>query len=98
MLGKIEIPRNQDRTNLVSVLRKSLGQDINPAIFACFNPRHGIRATQGSNSLDLLICFECSQVYSFSDRATNYLWLEADAESVAVFDKVLKKSSIAVAK
>ena len=96
-LGKIQMPKNEDRTNLVSALRRTMGSDINPAIFACFFPRHGISATQGTNTVELLICFECSQMHCFSSRATNYLFLE-DPERAAVFNQVLKRSGIPVAK
>jgi hypothetical protein len=28
----------------------------------CFNPRHGLRVISGKDTLDLVICFECSRV------------------------------------
>lgn len=28
----------------------------------CFNPRHGIHATRGGHSVDLVICYECSAI------------------------------------
>ncbi|TWT75927.1 hypothetical protein Pla123a_27120 [Posidoniimonas polymericola] len=31
----------------------------------CFNPRHGVRITSGDQSLDIAICFECEQIYSY---------------------------------
>jgi hypothetical protein len=39
---------------------------------ACFDPRHGVKATRGGASVDLLICFECSQVRAYrSDAQTS---------------------------
>jgi hypothetical protein len=31
----------------------------------CFNPRHGLRAVSGKQTLDFLICFECYRVQVF---------------------------------
>ena len=31
----------------------------------CFEPRHGIRVTDGAHTYDLVICFECQYVYCF---------------------------------
>lgn len=44
---------------------RSLADPGAPAF--CFNPRHGIRARKGKRSLDVVICFECSQVFCVLD-------------------------------
>jgi len=35
------------------------------AVAMCFNPRHGIRVKSGDKNYDMLICYECSQVYLY---------------------------------
>src|SRR5262245_50468818 len=31
----------------------------------CFQPRHGLRATAGGQTVEVLICFECAPVYFY---------------------------------
>jgi hypothetical protein len=33
----------------------------------CFNPRHGIRVTHDDQTIDFVICFECSQIQVWRD-------------------------------
>ncbi len=50
-------------------IRKAI-MDSTPAIeiapASCFWPRHGLRFTAGSEYLDLLICFECNSMNTYS--------------------------------
>jgi hypothetical protein len=56
---------------------------------ACFNPRHGIHASHGGKTVDLVICFECSYVYQ-SDRMV----FRTTGAPQAVFDAVLTKAGV----
>lgn len=94
-LGKTQIPAGNDRTNLISVLYDGIANG--DAIAMCFNPRHGIRATQGSNTVELLICFECGQIYTFSNRGSNQMFATSETPA-AVFDAYLERSKIALPK
>ena len=44
-------------------------------VAACFNPRHGIRATRGKKTVDFVICYEClsMQVRGPGDVTENVL-------------------------
>ncbi len=94
-LGKTDVPAGSDRTNLIAVLYDGIANGN--AIAECFNPRHGIRATQGSNTVELLICFECGQVYTFSNRGTNEMYATSDKPAVA-FNAYLKRAKVALPK
>jgi hypothetical protein len=54
---------------------------------ACFDPRHGVRATRGGASVDLVICFECSQVRGYPPGAQTSAAISDAAK--AVLDGVL---------
>ena len=62
---------SQDRKALTDSLRRvARGASILDEA-ACFNPRHGITATDSIGTYDVLVCFECGQaVIYFSDGRT----------------------------
>lgn len=53
---------------LLAALSKALhSYSISDGVVRCFNPRHGLRLERnGRLEAELLICFECSQLYYFS--------------------------------
>jgi hypothetical protein len=94
-MGKTQVPAGNDRTNLISVLYDGIANGN--AIAMCFNPRHGIRATKGSNTVELLICFECGQVYTFSNRGSNQMFATSEAP-VAAFNAYLNRAKVPLPK
>lgn len=61
----------------------------------CFQPRHGIRATAGGETVEVLICFECRPVYFYlGDRRGHVLTNESPQKA---FDKALKDAGVSVA-
>ena len=94
-LGKVQIPPGTDRTNLVTALCDGIANGS--AVARCFNPRHGIRVVQGSNTIDLVICFECKQIYAYSNKGTNQMLATTD-EPTAVFNQTLQKAGIPISK
>ena len=94
-LGTIQIPAGPERTNLLIAL---YGGITNAGWGAwCFEPRHGIRATQGSNSLDLVICFECGRIQCSSSTGTNFA-LRTTETPAETFNGILRKAKIPLAK
>ena len=95
VLGKIVV--NIDtRNKLIKELQKGMAGAH--TIAACFEPRHGIRATQKGKTIDLVICFECLQIYLYngsSDSVKEFLVTDLPQ---SVFDKVLKDAGISKAK
>lgn len=65
ILGQLELTNKEQRAALLTALYKGLGEAQKRDV-KCFNPRHGITATKGTNKIDLLICFECLSGYEFT--------------------------------
>lgn len=95
VLGKIELTDAADRKTLLSELRR--GIEANEGTVAgCFIPRHALRATEASGTVDYVICFQCMQinVYENGKSGTNMLTTAAPQPA---FDAILKKAKIALA-
>ena len=62
----------------------------------CFEPRHGIRATAGGKTVDLVICFHCDQVQVYFDKDNEdaRLPLTMDEDQKPGLDKVLTDAKI----
>jgi hypothetical protein len=60
----------------------------------CFEPRHGIRAGAGGESVDLVICFECKWVYVYLDKEADPVHLIIGREQKPVLDKVLTDAKV----
>ena len=70
VLGKVAV-RGPKRKGLAeSVIRHMLPHGMMYA--ACFNPRHGLRASSPQGTVDFVICFECAgvEVYYSKEGAT----------------------------
>jgi hypothetical protein len=95
VLGKTAIKNDMARKKLIESFSKGMEGAINPA--KCFEPRHGIRATQDGKTVDLVICFACSQFYvhDASGKSTKYL---VNATPQSGFDKMLKEAGIQTVK
>jgi len=61
----------------------------------CFQPRHGIRAKLGEQTVEVLICFECRPVYFYLGGRRGHS-ITNDSPQKA-FDKVLKDAGVSVA-
>ncbi|TWU43689.1 hypothetical protein Poly51_62110 [Rubripirellula tenax] len=93
VLGSTVVTRTeQDR------LFESLSEGVEAsvgAIAACFDPRHGIRVEHDGKVYDFLICFECLQIYWYTDGENNSTILVSDSP-LDVFNTVLSDASIAL--
>jgi hypothetical protein len=61
VLGKVQIKHGVERRATLDALYGGVALDGPEAM--CFNPRHGIHAKLGEQIEDLVICFECGQIY-----------------------------------
>jgi hypothetical protein len=61
VLGKLEVTDPADRKKLLDALDAGI-KASDGTVAACFNPRHGIRAVKGGDTIEYVICFECLQV------------------------------------
>ena len=86
--GEVLIKPGEERTNLVNALATGIAEGNLMAY--CFNPRHGIRARKGNETLECLICFECSQAYVGTNKYA------ISTNPAAIFNGVLRKAGIPV--
>jgi hypothetical protein len=65
VLGKVDISDPAKRKAIIAAVEADI-RNIPSGAAACFWPHHAVRAKNGDKSVDLLICFHCSnfQVYS----------------------------------
>lgn len=70
VLGKTPLSDPLMRSLSKKFLYRAIDEGFAPA--ACFNPRHGIRATYQNKIVDLVICFECGTmlVYAEDEKGT----------------------------
>lgn len=61
IVGRAEVADVSTRERVVATVYEGIRSN-DGSIAACFNPRHGIRATREGKTVDLLICYECHQV------------------------------------
>jgi hypothetical protein len=103
VVGQLTIRRPETRANLIDALDKGI-RAIPPSppgvpVFLpdCFFPRHGIRAIKGDETVELLICFECSQVQVSSNKNRSWFFM-TDKKPATTFNGILKRNHIALPK
>jgi hypothetical protein len=96
VLGRTAVTNPSTRARLAEALRNG-ARESDGSVMACFNPRHGIRATRAGRVTDLVICFECRQVHVYRDgkRAGSFL---TTASPQAAFDRVLRDAGVPLAR
>ena len=99
ILGQIRIIRATTRASLISALDEGIGdKGLNvPGMPAplpdCFNPRHGIRAKKGDETVEFLICFECAQIQASSNKGKSWFFTTSKRPA-ATFNRVLKRNGV----
>lgn len=93
VLGKAEISQTTVRKELLKALYAGIAEADGRAP-RCFNPRHGIRASFRGESVDVVICFECSRIESYATR-TKFVYTSQSPQPK--FDEVLKKAGVPLA-
>ncbi len=94
VLGKTTVNDAGDRKRLVTSFEN--GVHIDGVPFQCFNPRHDIRATHDGQTVDFVICFECSYVQTFLNGVQGRTFAITNSPA-ASFDEVLKKANVPLA-
>ena len=95
ILGKVVIKDEKTRKALIAALEK--GAKENNGIAAnCFMPRHGVRATAGGKTLELVICFQCLQVHGYIGDKENAGFLTSKSPQPTL-DKVLTDAGVKLA-
>ena len=84
-----------ERDELVSALERGIAENRG-WVAACFDPRHGIRASFGGSSVDLVVCFECSSMNLYQD-GKQFDSLLVTGSPQPVFDRVLTSAAVPLA-
>lgn len=95
VLGSTTI-KGDDKAAALTALRAGIAAN-DGMVAGCFNPRHGVRATQGGKTVDLVICFECLQisVYVGEEREKGVL---TTAQAQPLFNKLLTAAKVPLPK
>src|SRR4051812_18898683 len=56
----------EDKKAIVKALNRAIAAS-DGSVAACFNPRHGIKATHDGKAVELVICFECLSISGWTD-------------------------------
>jgi hypothetical protein len=92
VLGKTKLD-GETKKKVLEAVKASIAKDEHEA--RCFWPRHAIHATNGKQSVDLVICFECQWAYLFYDggeEPVKHLTTAQDAN--AILNEVLQQAKI----
>jgi hypothetical protein len=60
----------------------------------CFDPRHGIRATAGGKTVEVVICFSCRWAWVYLDKEKDEVQLTIDRDQQSALDKVLTDAKV----
>jgi hypothetical protein len=93
VLGRVEVQDAAKQAELLRALYEGIAaKNIEPA--NCFFPRHGVRASLNGVTVDLVICFECSQIQIHPAKGKDVL---TSASPQPVFNRVLKEAGVELA-
>lgn len=95
VLGETEIRDAKDRAELLRALYDGIAT-ADGAAPACFNPRHGLRATHRDRTVELVICFECTQIEVHDGRGRER-GVRTAREPQPVLDRLLTKAGVPLA-
>jgi hypothetical protein len=95
VLGKTTIQDPDIRKSVISAVERGLAEEGDPK--KCFDPRHAIHASHKEKTVDILICFHCSQVQVYLDGNSEGPFLGTSSSPEAVLDKVLTQANVPLA-
>lgn len=94
VLGEAEIRDPKERVLLLRELYSGIEQ-AGGDVPKCFNPRHGIRAISGNETVDLVICFQCFQIQTHASCGRDVL---TSRSPESAFDRALERAGLPIAK
>jgi len=97
VLGKTELKDEKRKWELITALITGVESARDRKFAAmCFKPRHAIHAVAGTNSVDLLICFECGKIAEFTTAEQCFCEMEDDAKEL--FNRTLTEAAVSLSK
>jgi hypothetical protein len=94
ILGRTTIADDRTRRELIRHYYDGLADTGFSA--ACFNPRHGIRATRRRRILDIAICFSCWHVAVYAPNAKEPAYVHLGKSPKSTFDNALQVRGISL--
>jgi hypothetical protein len=93
IVRKIEITDQKTRADLVAHFYSGMADQIALGYASgCFNPHHAIRATKGQKTVDLVICFLCSNVRVHYGELNSHTGVTREPESF--YDAILREAGV----
>jgi hypothetical protein len=92
VLGKTVVRDRKARAELLTALNNGI-EGWDGSTVRCFNPRHGISATQGGKTIDLVICFECHSIRTYAAITGT---VHTSGSPQPIFDRALKKEGLPI--
>jgi hypothetical protein len=94
VLGSVEIMNSEERQLLIAALKQSVA--AGGQVAECFWPRHGLRVVENGQTVEYLICFECTAFEEFvGDKKLRYAGISPDSRPT--FDQPLKRAGVPIA-
>ncbi len=91
ILGRAEITDRAEQRSLLNALADGVRKNRG-VVAMCFNPRHALRIEGGFAPIDLVICFECLQIYPHGFNGDKGIVTSEAPEPV--FDAALKNHGL----
>jgi hypothetical protein len=68
ILGQVPVSAPPEQERVAAAIRHAVLVALSEA--ACFNPRHGIRVSDGYHTCDFVVCFACGRMDYYLDNGT----------------------------
>jgi hypothetical protein len=94
VLGRTPVDDPNARRQVIDALNRSIQENKGLAA-ACFVPRHGLRASAGGRTVDLVICFQCFQIRYYDGQAQGGVL--TTASSRALLNRLLRQANVPLA-
>ena len=96
VLGRAELSDPVAKRELVESLNSGIRAN-DDMVAACFDPRHALRAETATGSAELLICFECLQIYVYRDGKERTETVLTSKLPAATFDRIFEAHGLTIA-
>ena len=95
LLGQATVTDSATRKRVAASVESAV-RDFNGLRAFCFNPRHVVRVTSGSQTYDFVICYECSSFQYFSgERELGSISISGSSRTL---DAILTAAHVPIAK
>ena len=95
VLGKVEITDPEQRRLVMAAIKDAIRKPKPPT--TCFIPRHAIQWVKDGKTIDLIICFQCSQYREYRNDKPDYGGGVISGTTPSILDKTLNDAGIPLA-